>query len=55
MTAIDKIRKIKPYGYEYAKRKEQLANELLIIKPCKTCGSPVAYPYCCTFCGETDP
>lgn len=50
-----KPRKIKPY----TRRWEALANEearaAVRIHPCRDCGGPVLYGYCCVRCGSANP
>jgi len=55
MTKKRRIRKIIYGGKLYQQRIIQLADNYLILHPCKTCGSPTVKGYVCIFCDESDP
>lgn len=55
MADIEKeVDKILVDGPTYRKRIIELAEQFLIVVPCKKCNSPTNKGYVCTFCGCDD-
>lgn len=49
-------KKVKPpTPRKYHEAKVNLALECVDIRPCKDCGWPVYYGYCCRTCGSQEP